>query len=264
MRTIIGSIIKANDLFKMINNHDRIAVGVSGGKDSSLLLCALNLFALKMKQSKNWDLKIYGICVNVGFGKIDYSNYLKWAHNNNLDIRIINSNVAEVLNLKKKNNKIVCSLCSKMKKAIIIKEAKKLKCNKIAFGHHIDDAIETLFLNMIYEGRITTFYPNTYLDREKIYLIRPLALANESDMIRVTNKLNIPIITNPCPNAFSTNRTYLKEFINKYFYDNDKFPNAYLNFRSALLNGKQSNLWFDNKENKKDLLKEVKQGHHRN
>lgn len=147
-----------------------------------------------------------------------------------------------------------------MKKAILIREAKKHKCNKLALGHHFDDAIETLFLNLLNEGRLATFKPMSYLNREKITLIRPLILTDEKAIIEVAKKLQIPVIKNQCPNENSTQRTYLKEFINKHYYDNPLFPNAYLNFRNALLNGKNAEFWFDNEEPKKDLLKIYKQG----
>ena len=129
-----------------------------------------------------------------------------------------------------------------MKNAILIREAKKLKCNKLAMGHHFDDAVETLFLNYIFEGRLATFLPNTYLDREKIHLIRPMILCNEEDIIAVTKKFKIPVIINMCPNDQTTKRAYIKNFLQKNFYDNKEFPNVYLNFRNALLNGKQSQL----------------------
>ena len=129
-----------------------------------------------------------------------------------------------------------------MKKAILLREAKKLKCNKLAMGHHFDDAVETLFLNYIFEGRLATFLPNTYLDREKIHLIRPMVLCNEEDVIALTKKLKVPVIVNKCPNDKTTKRTYMKNFLQKNFYDNKEFPNVYINFRNALLNGKQSQL----------------------
>lgn len=260
MRRIIGSIIKCNEIFKMIKNHDQIMVGISGGKDSTLLFYALSIYAKNLKEQKNWDVKVYGAHVKVNFWKPNYTKYLKWLKDHNLKIKIIDSNVSEVLNSKKKNDKVVCSLCSKMKKAILIREAKKLKCNKLAMGHHFDDAIETLFLNYIFEGRLATFLPNTYLDREKVYLIRPMVLCNEEDIVAVTKKLNVPIIVNKCPNDKTTKRAYIKNFLENNFYNNKEFPNAYLNLRNALLNGKQSQLWFSDPKKNLDLLKILKEG----
>ncbi len=259
MRRLIGSIIKAQQLFNLFEKNDRILIGVSGGKDSSLLLYALNLYVNKINKKK-WNIKIFAAHVNLHFYQTNYQPYLNWLNENKLNVQFIDSNVSEVLELKKKNNKIACSLCSKMKKAILIKEAKKLNCNKVAMAHHFDDAIETLFLNLLNEGRIATFKPKSHLSREKIILIRPFVLTNESTIIQLQKKLNIPVIKNQCPNEKMTQRTYLKEFIQKNFYENKLFPNAYLNLRNSLINGKNSELWFVNDKSKIDLLKKYKLG----
>ena len=262
MRRLVGAVIKANEMFNFINDKDRIMVGISCGKDSTLLYYSLKLYANQLKLKHNWDVKVYGVHIKLNFNKdIKYNRYFKWAKKHKLDIKNIESNIAEVLNLKKENNAIQCSLCSKMKKAILIKEAKKLGCNKIAMGHHIDDAIETVFLNMVNEGRIATFKPNTYLDRTNMYLIRPFILCNEMDIIAVSKKLRVPVIKMMCPNEKNTQRTYFKKFIEKNFYSNKLFVNCYKNFRNMLLNGKNSDLWFyDEKVKNKDLLTILKKG----
>ena len=261
MRALIGSIIKSNELFKFIKNHDKIMVGVSGGKDSTLLFYALTLYAKMMKEKNNWDIKVYGYHVKINFYENKYDDYLKWMSDHGLEVKIIESNVADILKAKAKNNKVICSLCAKMKKAILVKEAKKLKCNKIAMAHHIDDAIETLFLNMIYEGRIATFSPNMYMDRSKIWLIRPFVLVSEKEIIRTKNRLQVPIITNACPNETTTKRTYLNYFLEQNFHENKNFNNCYNNFKNSLINGKQSYLWFNsNKNTNKDFLKIINYG----
>ena len=259
MRRLVGSIIKAQQVFNLIENGDRIIIGVSGGKDSALLFYALTLYCNKLKDRYGYDIKLFGYCIDAKFKDIDYSQYLKWMKKNHLNLKIINSNIAEIISLKQKNT-IVCSFCAKMKKAILVKQAKKLKCNKIAFAHHIDDAIETLFLNMIYEGRIATFAPKQYLDRNKITMIRPFILTNEKDIIDVAKKTKLPVIKNMCPNENSTQRTFIKEFLNKNFYNNKLFPNCYKNFRNMLINNKGSELWFTNLHKNKNLLSIIKAG----
>jgi tRNA(Ile)-lysidine synthase TilS/MesJ len=124
----------------------------------------------------------------------------------------------------------------------MVKEAKKLGINKLATGHHIDDAIETFFMNLINEGRINTFLPDNFFDRNDIHLIRPFILIKESDTISVCKKLKIPVIKNSCPNENTTQRQYMKEFLAKNFYTNPKFAASLRNFQVALLNGKQSQL----------------------
>lgn len=259
MRRIIGLIIKADHLFHLFDKNDRIMVGVSGGKDSSLLYYALKMYANKVNREQHMNIQVFACHVKLNFGSINFMPYEKWLDSNDLAVKFIDSDVAEVLQAKMKNNKMPCSLCSKMKKAILIREAKKQKCNKIALGHHVDDAIETLFLNFLNEGRLATFQPVNYLSREKITMIRPFVLVNEQCIITLTKKLQIPVIKNLCPNDTTTQRIYLKKFIQKHFYDNPLFPNAYANFRNALMNGKNAELWFDNNQPKKDLLRLYRQ-----
>lgn len=227
MRHIIGSIIKANKIFKMIENNDRIIVGVSGGKDSLTLLLCLIFYAKKVKQELNWNIKIKAFLIDIGFKKTNFCQLKKFFKQNNISFEIITSDIAQILKKFKKQNKIQCSFCSRMKKAILTKIAIKQKFNKIAFGHHIDDAIETLFMNILNEGRIETFKPITYLSKTKIYLIRPLILCHEKEIIAFAKKKKLPIISNQCPNNFSSQRTMMKKFIEENFYANKIWPNSY-------------------------------------
>lgn len=176
-----------------------------------------------------------------------------------LSVKFIDSNVGDILKAKyKKEGGSQCSLCAKLKKAIMVKYAKKHGFNKIATAHHCDDAIETLFMNMINEGKLATFNAVSYLDRNDIYLIRPFILANEHDITSVVKQLKIPIITNSCPNEFTTQRAKIKNMLSNVFYKSNDFKASQLNFRSLLLNGAGANLWFDNKQKKKDLTKKLK------
>nr|QIQ09856.1 tRNA 2-thiocytidine(32) synthetase TtcA [uncultured Mycoplasmataceae bacterium] len=254
MRELVGEIIKSNKVFNLIEDGDKICVGVSCGKDSSLLLLALNLYKQYVKNKYGWNIKIYGVHIKMNLYKdIDYSKYKKFMKNKKVNFKTVESNMNEILLAKKKKGVIQCSLCAKLKKAILVKEAKKLKCNKIAMAHHVDDAIETLFMNMIHEGRIATFNPKNYFDRTDMTLIRPFCLLREKSLIREAKKQNIPIIKRDCPIDGKTERTYIKSFLEKNFYKNKKFSMSYENFLVALLNGKQSSLWFDESA-KKDLL----------
>lgn len=251
MRIIIGNIIRANKLFNMINKNDHIAVGVSGGKDSLVLLKALDTYCKKLNKENNWKIKVKGFHVDLNFKKINYSKLKRWAKSNDIDLEILDSDVAKVLNLKKEKGKVQCSLCSKMKKAILIREMKKQKFNKLALGHHADDAIETFFLNMLNESRLATLRPISYLDRNKVYQIRPLILCREKEVIRVAKKYSLPIISNMCPNEKSTQRSYIREFIEKNFYMSKNWPNAYVNIVRSFLNEEGSYFWFDEKKKPK-------------
>lgn len=258
MRFIIGNIIQANKIFKLIKNNDKIAIGVSGGKDSLVLWIALNIYVKKLKEELNWDIEIIAIHIKINFhSNIDYSLLDEWVEKNNLKLIYIDSNIGDILKQKTNKDKIQCSLCSKMKKAILVENAVKIGCNKIAMGHHADDAIETLWMNLINEGRINVFKPSTYLDRKKITLIRPLVLVREKQIIKVAHKLKLPIIKNMCPNEHSTQRSDIKDFIQKNFYDSLKWKNSYKNFLTALLNGENSSLWFNEEVKFEDLTKRI-------
>lgn len=259
MRTAIGSIIRANKAFNMIQDKDKIAVGVSGGKDSMLLLKALSIYKQIVKSELNWDIDVYGVHLKMNLCHIDYDPIIEYWDKLGIKFHLVDTTMGEILRNQIKKNKIQCSLCSKMKKAILIEEAKKLGCNKVAMGHHADDAIETFFMNMINEGRIATFKPKMYLDRTNIWFIRPFILCREKDILRATKKENMPIVPCGCPMEGFTQRDSMKDFLLENFYKNKKWDISYKNFLVALLNGKEFDLWFDNDKNSYvDLIEKIK------
>lgn len=251
MRIIIGNLIKANSFFGMIKKNDHIAVGVSGGKDSLVLLKALDIFCKKINKEKKWNLKVKGFHVALGFKKVNYDRLKIFAKTNGIKLEILKSNISEVLNLKKEKGKIQCSLCAKMKKAILVRAMKKQNFNKLALGHHADDAIETFFMNMLNESRLATLKPTNYLDRNKIWIIRPLILCREREIEKVAKKYEMPVINNLCPNEAATQRSHIKKFINDSFYNSKIWPNGYVNIFRSFLNKKNSYLWFDENFDKK-------------
>ncbi len=244
MRNILGSIIKGNKAFEMIEDGDRICVGISGGKDSMGLLYALNIYCKMLKRDLNWNVEVIGVHLKMNLCVIDYDPIIKFWADQAIEFHIEDTHMGEILRNQMKRGKIQCSLCSKMKKAILIDAAKKYHCNKVAMGHHADDAIETFFMNMINEGRIATFKPKMYLDRTEMWFIRPLILCREKDIRRETKKLSMPIVPCGCPMEGFTQRDSMKEFLQTAFYDNPKWKIAYKNFYVALMNGKQFDLWF--------------------
>lgn len=249
MRTILGNIIQANKIFKMIQNNDRIAIGVSGGKDSMSLLYALGLYKRRLKESLNWDIEIIGVHLKMNLCAIDYEPIISYWEKQGIKFIIEPTKMGEILKAQMKKQKIQCSLCSKMKKAILIDVAKRYGCNKVAMGHHADDAIETLFMNMVNEGRISTFKPIMYLDKSDITFIRPLILAREKDIKKATSKMNIPVVPCGCPMEGFTQRDSMKLFLKSQIYDNEKMKAAYNNFFISLMNGKNFDLWFKNEKN---------------
>lgn len=246
MRHILGNIKQADLDFNLIEDNDRIAVGVSGGKDSIVLLYALTLYKLFSKKI----FHVIGIHINLGFPNMDFSETLKFCQDKNIEFYSYDSDVYEILKLNlRKNGMLECSICSKMKKATVIKAAIKHNCNKVAFAHHCDDAIETLFLNMIYGGRIATFEPKMYMSKNGITFIRPLIYAREKEINSTCKKEQLPLVVSTCPNDKYTKREDIKNLIKNI---NKQFPESYKNFKLMLTNTDKLSILDKNKPFKMD------------
>lgn len=246
VKKVLAAIRKADTDFHLIDNGDVIGVGLSGGKDSNLLLYCLYLYQFLAKNTFNKQFEIVGIHINLNFGEEDFNILREWFKQYPIKIHYEDSKIADILKLHLKNDEIQCSLCSKLKKGAVIKTAKELGCNKVAFGHHADDALETLVLNMIHGGKIATFDPKMHLDNQNIDFIRPLCYAFEKDIKRACKELNIPKIASGCPNDGFTDRQDVKEMLNDLYH---KYPIAHENFLLSLYNTKQVNLWHKETQN---------------
>ena len=199
---------KAIDDYHMINSGDVIAVGISGGKDSLTLLHALN--GLKRFYPQKFD--IIAITVDLGFKNIDFDKIKKMTNDLEIPYHIVTTDIAKIIFEDRKETN-PCSLCAKMRKGALNQVAKDLGCNKIAYAHHEDDIIETMFMSLIYEGRIHTFSPVTYLDRMDLTVIRPMMYMNEMDVTGYVNKNNLPVLKSACPVDGHTKREYVKNLI---------------------------------------------------
>ena len=249
-RKILAQIRKADSLYNLIEDKDKIGVGLSGGKDSSLLLYLLYLYRFLYENTYHKTFDIVGIHINLNFGEDDYSPLLEWFSKYPIEIVREDSQIRDILELNLTNNKkIDCSLCSTLKKGAVIKKAKALGCNKVAFAHHADDAIETLFLNMIYGGRIATFDPKMYLDNSETTFIRPFCMSFESDIAKTCRKLEIPVVKSGCPNDGYTKRQEIKELLHSIYHT---YPQAKENFLLSLYNKDKLNLYFQKFEEKHD------------
>lgn len=240
VKKILGSIRKADQDFNLINEGDRIAVGVSGGKDSVLLLYALSLYQKVAKKVYNKNFEVIGIHIDLGFGNMNFNEVDQFFLNNKTTLIHEPSKIYDILKLHLKDNKIQCSLCSKFKKGAVNNVAKRLNCNKVAFAHHADDAIETLLMNAIYGGRLATFSPMMHLSDSNITFIRPFSYVFESDIKKAVKEINLPIVTSTCPRDGFTQRQEAKEMLH-YIYH--KYPSAKKNFLLMLTNEKQLDLW---------------------
>lgn len=236
MRNIIKNIGLADLDYELIEENDRIAVGISGGKDSSLLLYTLELY--RQKSRKNFT--IIGIHINLGFGEEPFDELESFFNQHNLKLERYDSMISVYLDLNKKKDIVQCSLCSKLKKGAVIDKAKELKCNKVAFAHHADDAIETLFLNAIYGGKLATFDPKMHMSETQVTFIRPFIYVTEEEIINECKILGIPRIKSNCPVDGLTKRQDVKEKLNALYQE---VPLAQKNFIKMLSNQKQLKLW---------------------
>ena len=201
---------RAIDDYSMIQEGDKIAIGVSGGKDSLALLYCMK----ELQRFYPNHYEIEAISVDLGFGNIDFLKIEDFCKNLDVPFYVASTEIANIV-FEDRKEKSPCSLCAKMRKGALNNLAKAHGCNKTAFGHHRDDIIETMLLSLIFEGRFYSFSPVTYLDRMDLTLIRPFMYVEEADIIGFANKYEIPVLKNPCPVDGETKRQYAKELANQ-------------------------------------------------
>ena len=205
MQQILSKMRKAIEEYNMIDDGDKIAVCLSGGKDSITLLNALK--ALQRFYLKHFEL--IAISINPGFEFFDTELLQKSCDELEIPLFIENSNIKEIVfDVRKEKNP--CSLCANLRRGIINSIAIREGCNKIALGHNMDDVLETFLLNLLYTGSLSTFAPKSYMDRSKITLIRPLILLSEKDTRRYVKKNNKAIMPKVCPIDEHTKREDMK------------------------------------------------------
>lgn len=215
IRRILSFVRRAVDDYNMISEGDRIAVGVSGGKDSLTLLAAL----CDLKTFYPVKYEVYAIIVDMGFEGVDFSEIERFCQSLGVPLKIVKTNISHVVfNVKKEKNP--CSLCARMRRGSLHDAVLEFGCNKLALGHHYDDVLETFMLNLFNEGRLGTFSPVTYLDRKKITMIRPLLYAPEKDIRYFVSKTPLPIMKSPCPADGATKREEMKQFLKQLDRDN--------------------------------------------
>lgn len=208
MQNMLSHTRSCVDDYKMISPGDRIAVGVSGGKDSLALLVLL----AEMRRFYPNPYELEAITLNLGYDEMDFSPIAELCKKINVPYTVKETNIKHVV-FDVKNDPNPCSLCAKMRRGALHDKAKELNCNKVALGHHFDDAIETFMLSLIYEGRISSFRPVTYLDRSDLTVIRPLLYIHERTITNFCNKQNLPIVHNPCIADKNTKREDVKKLL---------------------------------------------------
>lgn len=206
---------QAVDEYEMIQEGDKIAVGISGGKDSLTLLYAL--VNLQKFYPKQFDL--VAVTVDLGYEGFDLTGIQKLCKNLQVEYHIINTKIGEMVTSDSLEGS-ACSLCARLRKGALNDAAKELGCNKVAYGHHMDDVIETMMLALIFEGRFCSFWPVTHLDKSDLTVIRPMIYVPETDVKGFENKMNLPVSKNPCPIDGSTKREYIKNLIKQLNTEN--------------------------------------------
>ena len=236
MQKLLSKMRQAINDFNLIEDGDKIAVGLSGGKDSLTLLHLLNLY--KKFSPQKFEL----IAITLNPGDVDNSPLHKLCKEIQVPFYEIQTDIQKVVfDIKKEKNP--CSLCAKLRRGTLNSTAQQLGCNKVALGHHKDDAIETLMLSISYEGRINCFSPKSYMDKENITLIRPMVYITEKSIKNVVKKYDFPVIQNPCPVDKKTKREDMKNLI--YELDH-RIPGFKDNLFGSLTNSEQFFIW--NKE----------------
>lgn len=197
---------KAIDDYHMISEGDHIALGISGGKDSITLLYAL----AGLRRFYPQNFRISAFTVDLGFEgfKDKLSGIQELCERFSVPYTIISTPIAEII-FSERKEKNPCSLCATLRKGAMNDFATQQGCNKVAFAHHKDDMIDTLLMSLIYEGRIHTFAPNTFLDRTGLTVIRPLMYVPEMDIIGFQHKYELPVVENPCPQDGASKREYV-------------------------------------------------------
>ena len=207
MQKLIGLVRRCVEDYRMIEAGDRIGVGVSGGKDSLALL----VFLAELKKYFPASFYLEAITIDMGLG-MDYSGIEKFCRELEVPFTLVKTEIAPIIfdHCKEKNP---CSMCAKMRRGALNQTLLEHNLNKLALGHHYDDAVETFLMSLLFEGRISCFQPVTDLDRTGIIQIRPMLYIHEKTVDSFATRHELPVLTNRCPVDKTTKRTEIKNLI---------------------------------------------------
>ncbi len=232
---LCGLVRKAVTEYDMLRDGDRVAVGVSGGKDSVTLALALN----DVRGYMGIDFSIVAITLDYQFSgsPTDYSQLEELFASKGIEYVINRTDIGQIV-FGSRDEKSPCSLCRNLRRGALHNTALACGCNKIALGHHLDDAIETFYMNLWNEGRIGIFSPVTYLSRKDVTVIRPLILAEERDIVHAVRETDVPVVPSGCPIDGDTNRQTMKQFVTDMCRKDPSFRKKSLNaFQKKDLDG---------------------------
>lgn len=233
-KLIFRQVRDANLRYRMIDNGDRIAVGMSGGKDSLVLLYFLHL--LRIHTPLMFDL--VPIYIDLGWEN-QVESLRQFCRSLSLHLIIEPTNIGTVV-FQAQQEQHPCSLCANLRRGALNRVAKQNGCHKVALGHHLDDAVHTLLMSIIYEGRYHVFSPTTWLDRMELTVIRPLIYVEERDIQLIASSLDFPMIKNRCPADGTTKRTEVKRFMDRC---EQQIPGIRRKFLAAMENAEPHSFW---------------------
>lgn len=207
MQKLVGLVRRCVEDYHMIEPGDRVGVGVSGGKDSVALL----VFLAELKKYNAIPFEIEAIVVDLGFG-MDYTRMEKLCRELDVPLTVVKTEIAQVI-FEYRKEKNPCSMCAKMRRGALNQALLDRGLNKLALGHHYDDAVETFMMSLLYEGRISCFQPVTNLDRTGIIQIRPMLYIHERTIENFVNQHEFPVVQNRCPVDKRTKREEIKKLV---------------------------------------------------
>lgn len=211
--------------YHLIEEGDRVCLGVSGGEDSSALLYILSI----IRHHSDFHLPLHAVFVDMGW-EMDISPLQELCWRLEIPLHVEKTVIARIV-FERRKEKNPCSLCAKLRRGALHKAAQQLDCNKVALGHHLDDAAETFFLNWLHSGRLDTFRPHTYLSRRELYLVRPMIGLTKKTLSSLARRENLPELKNPCPVAGQTERETMQEIVSFII---SRHPNFYKRFVTSM------------------------------
>lgn len=238
MQKILSMMRRAITDYDMIQDGDRIFVGLSGGKDSTLLLSALAAYRRFSPQK----FTLEAITVDMGLKdskKEELDALIEYCHSLDVEHHLVRTDIGEIV-FEARQESNPCSLCAKMRRGALNNEIIRLGGGKLALGHNADDVAETMLLSLLYEGRFSCFAPTAYMDKSGVSLIRPFVYIEEYDIKSTVNRLNLPLVNNPCPMNHVSQREYAKNLIKTICKD---IPFAKQRILGAIFHPERNNLW---------------------
>ena len=253
LQKLLSRVRCAVEKYNMIEDGDRICVGVSGGKDSLALLCAL----AELRHFLPAKFELFALMLDMGFDtceahpspKNDHKEIKELCRRLNVPLTIKETQLAHIIfDVRRESNP--CSLCARMRRGSLHDAVQEMGCNKIALGHHQDDAAETFMLNLFFEGRIGTFSPVTLLSRKELIMIRPLILTEEKMIKSFVRKAALPVEKSPCPEDGHTERENMKQYMRDF---DVKHRGLYRRIIGAI-ERREIDGWYEKKEDANEII----------